>query len=207
MYPVSALRRRRIWLFTVLALILMIAGYLKGFYAPPLLAAQMADQVKQLAQSMNDTHSVITIVWTIFIHNVWVAVLMIITGSLVGVMPAYLIWTNGLMIGYVVGLLTQHIHVSAVKVLLYAILPHGVIELSAFLWAGAIGLHLGLSACQSLTTGIRRMVSDRQPPGHVLAWKTEFVVALKRIPILVAMLFVAACIEGWLTPMLINRFL
>ncbi|MBI2858752.1 MAG: stage II sporulation protein M [Chloroflexi bacterium] len=121
----------------------------------------------------------------IFLNNAVKSLLVILAGLGFGVLPIIFVIVNGLLIGFVVRLATP-------KVALAGILPHGVFELPAVLFASALGVHLGTVIWRKA----RGEVADI--PGHIArAMKAYLLVILPA-------LLIAAVIETYVTPLVMR---
>lgn len=127
----------------------------------------------------------------IFINNAFKALLTILLGIIFGIYPIYFIFINAELIGLVAALTIKRIGLSAT---LAGILPHGILELTAIFIAASYGLWLGTRAYRS--------ARYHEPLGPAIS--SAFRVYYKLI---LPMLFVAALIEAYITPVLINIFL
>jgi len=76
----------------------------------------------------------------IFTNNISVSLMVFATGIVFGLGTAYLLLTNGLMLGCVFGLCSQY---GMTSDLIGFIAAHGTVEISVILIAGAAGLMLG----------------------------------------------------------------
>ncbi|MCL6516907.1 stage II sporulation protein M [Alicyclobacillus sp.] len=198
-------RRLRLWLW-VLGLVVLIAGYVNGFTAPDQFAHALAPALKrleELAQTGRQSGEGVG-VGTIFVNNAMVAVLMMAAGVLAGIVPVLILWFNGLLMGYVVQVGAAHLGVSAWRVLAFAMLPHGVLELAGLLWAASWGLYLGYVALYAVydrvraaATGLRAIARPRL--------RRELRRAALRIPALLVILLAAAWVEVHVTPGLMAR--
>jgi stage II sporulation protein M len=203
------MRRTSLLSFVFVSAVLLIGGFLMGQYAPGHIAVTMAKQLEEIAKNIQASHSVVHTVWVIFIHNVVLALMMVGAGTLAGLYPVFMIWFNGILVGFIVGTVTQHAHVSEASVILYAILPHGIFELGALLWASALGMHLGFTALQSFWYRLREnLPSESISAGSRgqtrLRWRVEAQYAIAKLPWIVTVLLIAAIIEAAVTPKLIQ---
>jgi len=106
-----------------------------------------------------------------------------ITGSL---LTLFGLFVNGLLVGAVVGIVIQE---ASWAVVLAALLPHGVIELSAFFMAASIGLRVPHRIARYL------MAYDEKP-----ITRAEAVELAVLSVIMIVMIVVAAAIEVYITP-------
>lgn len=191
------------------SILLMVAGFVCGVAWPTAVAHRLMpalQQLREFAQTTQAHHSVVHTIWVIFIHNVYAAVLMILLGFVAGVFPAFQMWMNGLIMGFVTAVGASSLHTAGWKIVVFALLPHGVFELSAILWAGALGIQLGFTVLYGcgrwVKTAWLRVPAQRSEPA--LTVTAEVRRALYSLPMIVGMLLVAACIEGGVTPHLIQ---
>jgi stage II sporulation protein M len=95
--------------------------------------------------------------------------------------------------------------VSEASVILYAILPHGILELGALLWASALGMHLGFTALQSFIYRLRENLHSESVRERArLRWREEAKYAVSKLPWIVTVLLIAAIVEASVTPKLIQ---
>ncbi|HYE22504.1 MAG TPA: stage II sporulation protein M [Verrucomicrobiae bacterium] len=133
----------------------------------------------------------------IFLNNVQASAIALFGGLLVGLGPFLVVVSNGFILGYIlvsVTLLSPESAWQSLGVLIVGILPHGIIEIPAFLFAGAIGLGLGIEWLKQENYGHRKEV-----------FKKHLRNALIAIPIIVVSLFIAALIEVYLTGNLLDQ--
>lgn len=209
------------WVFWAISLALLLAGFCMGliwthhflhFLKPSI------ERIQQVATHILRHGSVWVAIWTVFWNNARVALLMMGLGVFAGVFPIFTLWSNGLMMGVVTQVVAHHEHTPAWRVLVFGELPHGVFELAALVWASAIGIKLGLAAVESLWALLSPSSANDLPSGgDVLAtgrlaaprrtrfW-IEVVRAVERLPFIMAILLVAACIEITITPHLIHLY-
>ncbi|MCL6633486.1 MAG: stage II sporulation protein M [Alicyclobacillus herbarius] len=193
--------------FIALALLLLVAGFVSGALWPHHFQETLGpviEKLKRTAEGISST-SVLGAIWTIFFNNAIAALELIVLGLFLGVFPAVMLWLNGVLLGYVTALAVQQAHVPLWKVLVYGVLPHGVFELTAIVWATVLGFQLGFAAIHSLTRRMRTSttgttVETREPR---LSLRSELRRAARHLPWILALLVVAACVEATVTPHLI----
>lgn len=125
----------------------------------------------------------------ILINNLQASLLMVLGGLTVGVLTAYALFANGVLIGYVVTPVVVDTGVGQALVLL---LPHGIFELPAVFIAAAIGFRIAgllVARLRGRRDRLRPSV-DEQRQGAVL------------VGLSVLLLVVAAVIEVYVTPAL-----
>ncbi len=123
--------------------------------------------------------------WYIFIHNVLASLLMMGAGLLFGIVPTMGVCFNGFLLGVVY---RQGSEAYGYAHAALELLPHGVFEIPAFLFAAAYGLWLGMAVIRR----IRKTEDNRLRDCIEHAFRRYFAVTF---PLLV----VAAAIETLLT--------
>lgn len=83
----------------------------------------------------------------IFVNNLLVSMFMVYAGAIFGLLPLFALLSNGLLLGY---LAHASVPENGWGTLLLGILPHGIIEIPAFILACAYGIKLGVIATKSL---------------------------------------------------------
>ncbi len=116
------------------------AAFVAGFFAPASLQQQAMAGFEEFVAQVRDMSGG-AVFWFIFIHNVFVSLVLVVAGLLFGIVPVLAIGTNGFLLGVVYRKGVDAMgHVDAAL----AILPHGIFEIPAVLFAAAYGLWLGV---------------------------------------------------------------
>jgi stage II sporulation protein M len=124
----------------------VILGYADSGAFHNLVHAQV-DQLQGMANKIKQSdHRQWSLFTHIFLNNMLASVMAILLGSFFGILPLYFLVSNGLMVGYLAanrpdGLTMLHF--------LKGILPHGILEIPAFILACALGLRLGFLVIES----------------------------------------------------------
>ncbi len=126
-------------------------------------------------------HEFAALVW---VNNAWVSALCIALGVL-GLPVAYLLWTNALNLGLVAAMMVGH---ERTALFLGLVVPHGLLELTAVVVAGATGLRV----CWAWVD------PGGRPRARALA--QEALAAAVVAVGLVGVLLVSGLIEGFVTP-------
>ena len=121
----------------------------------------------------------------IFLNNVKVAILSIILGPTL-IVPVAIMAFNGVILGQAIAVNTAQ-GMPLTNILLL-ILPHGVIELTAFVLSNSIGLYLGIQS-------LRKYVLRRREISLI----NELYGLMKYIKITLILLVIAALIEAYVT--------
>ncbi len=126
----------------------------------------------------------------IYVRNLSVVLISFTFSPFFCLVPVVALFINGWFIGIVSTLVLRE---ESIGFLLSGLLPHGVLELPALIMAEAVALSFGMSVFQALL--------DREKRGLVLPnLRKNF----KYLVIAVVLLFIAAIIETFLTPLLLD---
>ncbi len=177
--------------------LLFIMFSLVGFVASEPIGTWMKqtgvwEQFQRKAESINQDPGLLNTYGVIFFNNLLAAAGMIGLGIFFGIYPALGVIFNGLLLGVVVGSVSDQADLHPVTLVVTHILPHGILELPAVIFAAAFGMRLGALAVGCLTG----LASPELRERYGSAWKDY----LSKIPVLftgvVVMLAVAALIES-----------
>ena len=179
--------------FLAVSLVVIAVGTVLGFLSPlhaPKVASQVSAPVAEFVNKFVDLPKPY-LALAIFLNNVVKTLLVIILGTLWGLVPVVFLAVNGYALGLVLYL---SIKSRGVWVSLLAIAPHGLFELPGVLLGASIGLMLGVRA-------FKRMFG-----------KTETTASgeLKRalgffFVVIVPLLLVAAFVEAFITTAGVSR--
>ncbi len=182
--------------------LLLISGVLIGYTQADKvesIALQMLSQIKELANKIGSSNNPSAAFGVIFLNNVTSSVLMMILGVLFAVFPIYGLVANGILLGYFLQKMGGAGH-TALQMFAIGILPHGIIELPAVIFAAGIGIRYGVLTVRTFTS----VWSEKSRNELKIAW----IQSLKQFPLAVAtvilLLGMAAFIESVVTPILIR---
>lgn len=133
----------------------------------------------------------------IFLNNAYYTLIVIYLGIMFGVLPLFLLLTNGMALGYI---FATRIPDQAVAFFFRGILPHGIIEIPIIIIASAFGLKFGLLVAKGLLT----FLSPARRSMNRVEIKKFIRLTIPLIVILAAGLLVAALIESTVTVWLMN---
>ncbi|PKM83738.1 MAG: hypothetical protein CVU88_01425 [Firmicutes bacterium HGW-Firmicutes-13] len=133
-------------------------------------------------------------IFLLFFNNIFASLRILFLGIILGIPPLFGLLINGGLLGVVTVAVTQQ-NISPVLFLALGILPHGILEIPAFLISAAFGLKLGYHVVYPIN-GKNRWES------------TSFIIneVLQIIYFIAFLLIAAAAVEILVTPRLI-RFL
>jgi stage II sporulation protein M len=125
----------------------------------------------------------------IFENNVIKLFTVIFLGVFAGLIPLLSVWGNGMILGIFAQIISQELSWSF---FILGILPHGIIEIPVLILSTAIGIRIGKIAVWRLF-------------GRNKNFTKEFTKAIKfYILVLVPLLFIAALIEAFITPIILE---
>lgn len=132
----------------------------------------------------------------VFMNNFLSMAQMLLLGFIAGISPLVTLGLNGALVGILFSISAEQ-GVAILPLIIYGILPHGILELPAFFICGAMGLKFGYHCIASPLPGKNRLQSYR------FIWKETIAV----LPLIVLLLFAAAFIEIFITSRLIELVL
>lgn len=209
--------RKEIWIYFALSALLMCAGFVVGLTHHEAFQHQLAPMLHALSQTAQ--HVKASGGWVhafefIFLHNAITALELALFGLVIGLFPAYMMWLNGLVVGYAVAVVsTTNPGAQDWKTIVLGLLPHGVFELTAIFWASALGIANGMAVLRAIkqripkwsveketsTTARDADADDVQHPLRSALWRT-----FRTLPLIWGILVIAAIIEAAITPHLLS---
>ncbi len=156
--------------------------------AEPALGEEMLAlfQEQVAGQLLSDTPVVLFL--KIFLNNLGACTLLFFGGASLGVVTLLILGLNGLLIGAIMEIVRQQ---QGLLFIAAALIPHGIFEIPSFLVAGALGLLLA-----------QALASEWQGEGDAAETATHL--GKYFIKIVVPLLLIAASIEAFITPAILN---
>lgn len=207
--------RHEVWIYFALSAFLMCIGFVVGLVDHQAFQHELAPMLHSLSQTAKQVKSGGSWVHAfgfIFIHNGVMALELALFGIVIGLFPAYMMWMNGLVVGYAVAMATTtHAGVPDWKMIVLGLLPHGVFELTAVFWASALGIANGLALIRALrnllfgtpekkeSTAKQTRFDDVHQPLRSALWRT-----FRTLPMIWGILLIAAIVEATVTPHLLS---
>lgn len=180
----------RIWFF--IAVVIFCVGMISGggTYA---IVPDMHEKIANMFENIiGDSFTFdISMVMKIFINNTTAALMMIFGGMVFGVIPFFAILFNGWVIGYVITelLFSSPISIFKTMYLIFGtILPHGIFEIPIILFSTALGIRFGTEWIKKSSTSKR---------GEI--FRKNFQSAFSFLPLIIIILFIAACSEVFIS--------
>ena len=165
----------------------ILGGYLFALSYPTETQA-ILEKVKEMLLFEEETTSLQLFLF-IFENNVTKLFIAILLGIFAGLIPFLSVLANGMILGIVAQIVTQDISWTF---FFLGILPHGIIEIPVLIIATAIGMKIGKLAVWRIF-------------GRHKIFRKEWTKAIKfYIFILVPLLFIAALIEAFITPVFLQ---
>jgi len=180
----------RVWLITAASL--FVISIIVGWSIPNDISGLLGEDIAQLAQLSNLLLSLPPIVTAllIFLKNSVSLLLSFALSPLLCLTPLLALLFNGVLLGWVSATIIER---ESVGLLLAGILPHGIIELPAFIIGEAAALSFGSLAIVALFKAEARG----------MLWP-HLKQNLRYLAIALALLIPAAFIEAFITPLLIK---
>lgn len=151
--------------------------------------------LNKLSNIIDDGGSGFGVFFPILLNNLKVTLIIVLTGWILGIMPILLTFSNGFIIGAVVKLGSVIAGLSVFKIIL-SLIPHGIIELPAFVLIISLAYKTGKYAFCVLF----KKAPAKELAVSVVQMLTIFVL------VVVPMLVVAALIESFITPLIFGLF-
>ncbi|WP_339817675.1 stage II sporulation protein M [Paenibacillus sp. FSL R7-0216] len=145
---------------------------------------------RSLAQS---DHPELNFFLFIFFNNAVKSIMVILLGAIFGILPAFFLLMNGLVLGFVVTAAGAE-GGNVLNLIVRGLLPHGVIEIPAILIAAGFGMQFGYLILKSLGE-----VGSRDASERTVDWRGFLISAGRGAIWIVGMLLIAAVIESTLT--------
>ena len=168
---------------TCLFALAIAAGYITAYSNPGMVDGLIAQFEESYGWLAYESH--MKIMLFIFLNNTLSSFLAMVMGIFFGIWPVLFILFNGVLIG---AICFETIDRLGVIVVLFALIPHGIIEIPMILLSASIGLRLGVLLGQKLFKKIEINI------------KQEIISAvIFFVSIIIPLLFVAAFIETYVT--------
>lgn len=190
----------------VAMVILFSLSYVVGYYYPEPFEVLLRDQIEGLQQAKKmidgQPYPIASMLMLIFVNNTVKAILTIFLGFVFGIFPIFFILFNGMLVGFLMQMLAGN-GSNPTAVMLFGIMPHGILELPMIFISAALGVKLGHLVW-------RRLLG--------LFWKEErstareewsfYMARMKSTLGMIALILLAAAlVETFLTPRIAEYFL
>lgn len=132
--------------------IIFVCSVWLGYYSGQLHPTEAKDLLEKLSKDLGTLKHINAVAMFLFIfaNNAVKSFAMAMLGTFFGVIPVLFIAVNGLLIGIMSSVVIAN---KGIKFLFVGTAPHGILEIPAFLIAGAYGMRLGRKYYRSLRRG------------------------------------------------------
>lgn len=178
------------WL--VVAIALFVLGGVLSIATPSLFEGLLSEEIAQL-ERLGQTHAPFSVSTFLFIfaRNTVALLVSFALSPFFIIAPAFSLFNNGLLLTYVAREVAQQ---QSVLYVLGGLLPHGIVEIPAFIIGQAAALSFGATVIQAVFKKNKR---KQLAPG--------FKQNLKYLGIAVGLLLPAAAIETYVSPLLLGQ--
>lgn len=185
-------KSKRVFLLSLAATLLIffgggVAGYYLAASGDPAAQTLMKTVTEGVFSQVADDSSLM-LAAKIFLNNLQACVILFLGGATFGLLTIFILLSNGLVIGIFVNEIKDVIGPLGLAA---GLAPHGIFELPAIFISGALGLALAMA-----------LVTELMGRGDAVAEATRMGGQFLRI--VVPLLVVAAIIEGFITPALLQ---
>ncbi len=203
-------------IFLVMTLVFFAVAAASHIYLighPELAEEKVMEIVKALMEKLPVLEGGFKLFIAIFLNNFFVATLSMLAGLIPFLfIPVWAVMINALAMG----IISSYVYIKGLNLfalLIFGIAPHGIFEIPAFLYAGSLGVLLSLNVLR-LITNVNTMGDSSwgQPISSAKNPEDSFMFLLKRVfrtwlLIIIPLLLLAAAIETFITPQLIQSML
>jgi stage II sporulation protein M len=174
----------------------MLIGMYLGYSHSHQFQFLLDDQIDQLTEIVNKIsgkdHTQLRLLFYVFANNILISLFMVYSGVLLGIIPLFSLLSNGLILGY---LAHQNVPQDGWGSFLIAVLPHGIIEIPAFIIACAYGIKFG----SLVAKGILFLPAPSRRAANNLNFSRLLKVSVPLALLLCGLLLAAAVMESMVT--------
>lgn len=176
---------------TVAALLILALGWGIGTLAvmeDPTLGEDLMQTLNQevFGKILDDNQIILS--FNLFLNNLEASIILFLGGATFGVLTLIVLSTNGIVIGMVIEVLREE---QGLLYILAGVIPHGIFEIPAFVISGGLGLLLA-----------EELLREARGKGDAAEKAKDYsIVFLKAV---IPLLAIAAFVEGFITPEIIN---
>lgn len=187
--------KRLIIIASLVFILAAVLGYLASEPAGQWLKqAGVWEEFERKAEKIGKNPGMAQTFGLIFSNNLFAAITLIGTGLFFGIYPFLGLVFNGVLVGVVLGAAAKEAGIHPMVLFVTKILPHGILELPAVIFAAAYGIRLGILVFQSLIG----LGSPRLRRTSSRAWSNYLKRITPTVAGIIVMLAVAALIESGL---------
>ncbi|AKF94485.1 stage II sporulation protein M [Brevibacillus laterosporus] len=189
--------KKGFWILTFVSLVIAVVFYMLIVKNPQTVKELLTTLAQAFeAKGIKSGGTPTNFFWSIFKNNTQATLLSVVIGIIpLIVLPAF----SGIITISTISILLASVAIQNqpwIDILVYGILPHGIIEMIAIFLSGSVGIFLSL-------TVFRRLFSRNR---HQYSVKNAILQSLKTyILVILPLVLLAALIEGYVTPILIHK--
>jgi stage II sporulation protein M len=165
----------------------MCVGWV-GSAQNPAVGEQLMKLFEKEVAGQFSTDNTVDMCAKLFLNNLGACILLFLGGASFGILTIFIMSLNGIVIGAIMEIVHE---THSIVFVAAALLPHGIFEIPAFIIAGALGVLLA----QSL---IAEYYSDGDTGADARAFARLFILWV--LPLVA----IAACVEAFITPVVIH---
>ena len=182
---------KKIHWYLIYSALILFAGFAGGFllsiYDPTFGESLLKIFQDMIANEIiGDTPPIMAL--TLFLNNLEACLVIFVGGALFGIIPVAILFFNGVVIGAILEIARKE---AGDLVLLASIVPHGIFEIPAVIVSGALGLMLG-----------RAVTDEFYGKGEAADMAYHYGRIFVRY--IIPFVAIAACIEGFITPAILQ---
>jgi stage II sporulation protein M len=202
--------------------VVFVASLVLGLLVPDPGLSRDFEMLKKLSDTIKTLNppvlQALVLVFLIFLNNALKSLLAIVLGIGFGLFPLFLVEYNGKIVGFVAGLFSKQ---QGILFVAAALLPHGIIEVPMVLISAGIGLRMGYMTYISLKSAKPVVIQEHE---HIIGYYLNILIYYLKVLMsdikpelmqsirfyfrrIVPLLFVAALIETFVTPLIASIFL
>jgi stage II sporulation protein M len=181
--------------YVIFSVILFFAGIVVGGSpnSPAEWLNQQLQGISQISKIVEKSDNPqLTLFMLIAANNIFKSIMAMGLGIIGGIFPIFMIVTNGMIIGYLLGGMAEEGN-NVWLLIIKGLLPHGIVELSAIFLACGFGMRFGVT----LFKGIAGSTLGKEK-----SWQPFVRTAIGSVPALIVvtvMLIIAAVVESTVT--------
>lgn len=186
--------RRRLAIAIAISVFVLIVSVLLGMFAVgaenelgEMVRQQVAEISDQLSRQIQDEEPLMMSI-LIFLNNLRACLLLFIGGASFGVLTIVILSINGALIGAIIELTLPEKGAFWVAA---ALIPHGIFEIPAILFASSLGILLGEELWRELHGSGNAAATARR-------------LGMQFVRLVIPLLLIAAIIEAFITPEIVN---
>lgn len=186
--------RKKMYILLILFILFMVLGVVSYAHEPELFKGLINTVTDDIKSKITPDMSGVRVAVIIFLNNLKVSFI----GFVLGIIPflflsVFPIISNGLILGVFGTIFVQHF--NSIPKVLALLLPHGIIEIFAFIYASALGIYI----CHQISRKILKR-------GNIEIATVIKSTTLSFVSIVIPLLIIAAFIEGFITPIIGGLF-